>query len=624
VPGGSGTVGSDNIVLVDDVDGDRKPDVVTKSRFYPPFLIYRNTSTPGSISFASNVPVISGGTGITGNGNFDMKVGDIDGDSKPEIAFIVPDSSFVAVYKNTSTAGNISYSAKMRFATGYGPYGLGFNDMDGDSKTDLVVVQYSDSFTLLKNTSTTGTVSYQTRRSFHAGRYYLTCHPADVDGDGKADILFAGNNFSVTDHYAAVIKSYVFNPVITSVIPVTASAGTPITIKGNRFSDVTAVNFGGIAAASFEIISDSMIIAIVANGASGNVTASNAFGDGKFGGFTFSLPIPSIDSFAPVAGPVGSPVIIRGRNFSSVPADNLVHFGSGKATVVSATDTTITVLAPAGTSYLPISVTVMSTRLTAFSRLPFTTTFDSRITSFTNANFGDTVNYATPSKGTRIVTADFDNDARPDIAASIYYDYSGVSVYKNKTASTAGKPAFDTAKNYSTFGAAPGGNATGVTSTVTVDLDGDGKPDMATISNGVNLLSVFRNSSITDSMAFELPVNFNAGQNPTNISTADLDNDGKPDIAITNPYPSGRITILKNTSKPGTISFAPNLEFLAGSVPQRVLLEDFDNDGKKDMACTNINANNISVFKNISTWHHCFYHPHYKTYRHHADFDGCC
>jgi hypothetical protein len=124
---------------------------------------------------------------------------------------------------------------------------------------------------------------------------------------------------------------------------------------------------------------------------------------------------------------------------------------------------------------------------------------------------------------------------------------------------------------------------------------------MATISNGVNLLSVFRNNSTADSISFELPVNFNAGQNPTNVSTADLDNDGKPDIAITNPYPSGRITVLKNTSKPGNISFAPQLEFLAGSVPQWVLLEDFDNDGKKDMACTNINANNMSVFRNIST-----------------------
>lgn len=600
VPGGSGTVGADNIIRLADVDGDRKPDVVTKSRFYPPFLIYRNTSTPGSISFASNVPVISGGTGITGNGNFDMNVADIDGDNKPEIAFIVPDSAFVAVYRNTSTGSNISYSAKMRFATGYGPYGLGFNDMDGDSKTDLVIAQYSDSITILRNNSTGGSVTFETRRSYQCD-YQITSHPADVDGDGKADILMAQNDFSNAEHNAVVLKSYVYSPVITSVIPITASAGTPITIKGNRFSDVTAVNLGAVAAASFEIVSDSLITAIVGNGASGNVTAITAIGEGKFGGFTFSPPIPAIDSFAPVAGPVGATVIIQGKNFSNVPTGNLVYFGSGKATVVNATDTTLTVLAPAGTSYLPISVTVMSAHLTAFSRLPFTTTFDSRITTFTNADFGDTVNYATPSKGTRIATADFNNDDRPDIAASIYYDYSGVSVYKNKTTGTAGKPAFDTAQNYSTFGATPGGNATGVTSTVTVDLDGDGKPDMATISNGVNLLSVFRNSSITDSMAFELPVNFNAGQNPTNISTADLDNDGKPDIAITNPYPSGRITVLKNTSKPGTVSFAPALEFLAGSVPQRVLLEDFDNDGKKDMACTNINANNMSIFRNIST-----------------------
>jgi len=600
VPGGSGTVGADNIVSAVDVDGDGKPDVVTKSRFFPPFLIYRNTSTPGTIRFANNVSVTSGGTGINGNGNFEMKLGDIDGDNKPEIAFIVPDSGFVAVYRNTSTVGNISYTPKMRFASGYNPYGLAFNDMDGDSKTDLVVARYADSITLLRNNSSPGNISFETWRSYKAGYTLLTAHPADVDGDGKADILLAGNDYNSTINTAVVLKSYVYSPIITSVIPITASAGTPITITGNRFTNTTTVSFGGVDAASFVIISDTLIIAIAGNGASGNVSVATAFGAAKFGGFTFSPPIPCIDSFAPITGPAGSTVIIKGKNFSGTLTDNLVFFGSGKATVVGATDTAITVLAPTGTSYLPISVTVTSSHLTAFSTLPFTTTFDSHITAFSNANFGDSVTYATPSDGTRIATADFDDDTKPDIAASIYYDFSGVSVYKNITGSN-GKPAFMNAKNYSTYGASPGGNATGVTSTVTADIDGDGKQDMATISNGANILSVFRNKSNADSIAFEPLINFFAGQNPTNVSCADLDNDGKPDIAITNPYPSGRITILKNTSEPGKVSFASNIEFIAGSVPQQVLLEDFDNDGKKDMACSNINANNISLFRNIST-----------------------
>lgn len=600
VPGGSGTVGSDNLIIAMDVDGDRKPDVTTKTRFWPPFLIYRNTSTPGTISFAANVPVISGGTGITGNGGFAMAMGDIDGDNKPEIAFVAPDSQFVAIYKNNSTVGGISYSAKMRFACGHAPFGIAFNDMDGDAKTDLLIACYSSDVSLLRNSSSIGNIVFDMNREYTAGSTLLWASASDVDGDGKADILMASTEFSSTQYQAAVLKSYVFSPVITSVLPITASAGTPITITGTRFTNASTVSFGGVNAASFVVLSDTIIIAIVGNGASGNVSVTTALGSGKFGGFTFSPPIPSVDSFSPMAGPVGTTVTIKGKNFSSSPGGNRVYFGSGKATVLAATDSTVTVLAPTGGTYLPISVYVSSSHLTAFSSFPFNTTFDSRITTFSNANFGDTAMYATPSHGLRIEAADFDDDSKPDIAASIYYDYSGVSVYKNSTG-TSGKPSFLPAKNIDTYGATPGGNAAGGTNTVPVDIDGDGKPDMASMSNGAYSVSIMRNTSTADSIVFEPKINFYAGQNPTSINCADLDNDGKPDIAITNPYPSGRISILKNTSGPGNISFMPIVQFLAGSVPQMVLLEDFNNDGKKDMACTNYNVGNMSLFKNIST-----------------------
>lgn len=599
VPGGSGTIGADNLLIAMDVDGDRKPDVITKTRFWPPFLIYRNTSTPGTISFAANTPVISGGTGITGNGAFEMAMADIDGDNKPELAFTAQDSNFVAIYKNNSVVGNISYSAKMRFTTGYNPVGIAFNDMDGDSKTDLVVASYSNTLSILRNTSTTGTIAFDALRSYFS-RSFAYANAFDVDGDAKTDILIATTPTLAPQYNAAVLKSYVFNPVITSVIPITASAGTPVTIRGNRFTGATSVSFGGVEAASFQVLSDTVIIAVVGNGASGNVSVGTPFGTGKFGGFTFSPPIPYIYSFSPMAGPVGTVVTIKGKNFSSSPGGNLVYFGSGKANVLAATDTTVTVLAPTGGSYQPISVYVSSTLLTAFSSFPFNTTFDSRITAFSNANFGDTVMYATPSHGQRIEAADFDEDLKPDLSASIYYDYSGVSVYKNSTGPT-GKPLFLPAKNIDTYGAAPGGNATGGTNTAPVDIDGDGRLDMASMSNGANTVSIMRNISTADSISFAPKINFYAGLNPTSITCTDLDNDGKTDIAITNPYPSGRISILKNTSSPGNISFLPIIQFTAGSVPQQVLLEDFNNDGKKDMACTNYNVGNMSLFKNIST-----------------------
>src|ERR1700761_9270962 len=82
---------------------------------------------------------------------------------------------------------------------------------------------------------------------------------------------------------------------------------------------------------------------------------------------------PTITSFSPVSGPVGSTITIHGSNFSSTPTANTVYFGGVKAAVQTASPTTLTVLAPAGATPLPIAITVNN--LTAYSRNPSTPTF---------------------------------------------------------------------------------------------------------------------------------------------------------------------------------------------------------------------------------------------------------
>ena len=82
---------------------------------------------------------------------------------------------------------------------------------------------------------------------------------------------------------------------------------------------------------------------------------------------------PTILSFSPTKGNIGSTVIISGTNFSTIATNNVVYFGDVKANVLTATATSITVVVPAGASYKPISVTVNN--LTAYSSIPFIVTF---------------------------------------------------------------------------------------------------------------------------------------------------------------------------------------------------------------------------------------------------------
>ena len=104
----------------------------------------------------------------------------------------------------------------------------------------------------------------------------------------------------------------------------------------------------------------------VAGSGSGNtaITTVEAFSAGT---------VPTIQTFSPISGPVGTTVTITGTNFSITPANNIVYFGATKATVTAATATQLTVTVPTGATYQPITVTVNG--LTAYSNAPFIVTF---------------------------------------------------------------------------------------------------------------------------------------------------------------------------------------------------------------------------------------------------------
>lgn len=87
--------------------------------------------------------------------------------------------------------------------------------------------------------------------------------------------------------------------------------------------------------------------------------------------------VPTISSFTPASGPVGTTVTINGTNFSTTLANNIVFFGATKATVLTATAIKLTVTVPVGATYQPF--TVMVGGLTSYSSKPFDITFTSGV-----------------------------------------------------------------------------------------------------------------------------------------------------------------------------------------------------------------------------------------------------
>jgi len=360
---------------------------------------------------------------------------------------------------------------------------------------------------------------------------------------------------------------------------------------------------------------------------------------------------PTITSFTPSSGPVGTSVTITGTNFNAVFANNIVYFGAVKATVTAGTTISLTVTVPAGATYQPISVLDNATGLTGYSSKPFITTFTNPFGTGIPANFyKPKVDFTAGTNPRNVATADLDGDGKPDLVVA-NGGSDNISVLRNtSTTGSIGPSAFaakvdfatgTTFIEYVTIGDVDGdgkpdivivsnGNIsvlrnTSISGTVSFaakvdfasgftgpvfgaigDVDGDGKPDIVNANSGASSVSVRRNTSTSGSISFAAKVDFSSGLTSVSVAIGDLDGDGKPDLAVTNAEPStNTVSILRNTSTPGSVSFSAKVAFATGAIPRNVAIGDLDGDGKADLVVAN-NATSpasttISVLRNTST-----------------------
>ena len=300
---------------------------------------------------------------------------------------------------------------------------------------------------------------------------------------------------------------------------------------------------------------------------------------------------PTITSFTPTFGRVGTAVTITGTNFSVTVANDLVSFGPVKGTVTAASATSLTVTVPPGAVYGPITVTNLATHLMAASAKPYTPTFAGNQT-LTLSSYAPRVDFtaaATSPNPTSIASTDIDGDGKADMVV-VNYSSARISFFRNT--GTAGSVAF-ASRIDSTTGSAPNEVTVG-------DLDGDGKPDVAVVNMSSNSVSVYRNTSTSGTISFASRADVTTGMFPRNIHIADIDGDGRPDI-VTSDASSSELSVLRNTSTPGTPSFAPRVAIASGQ-PSYLDVGDLDGDGKPDIVVGNTDGSNtIALHLNAST-----------------------
>ena len=131
------TASSPQFFAFGDLDGDGKPDLAIPNYNFNSIAVLRNTSTSGSITASSFAAAVN----FTSNtGPIFVAITDLDGDGKPDLAAANNSSNTLSVFRNISTPGSItpSFASKVDFTTGSSPLAVAIGDLDNDGISEIV------------------------------------------------------------------------------------------------------------------------------------------------------------------------------------------------------------------------------------------------------------------------------------------------------------------------------------------------------------------------------------------------------------------------------------------------------------------------------------------------------
>ncbi len=185
---------------------------------------------------------------------------------------------------------------------------------------------------------------------------------------------------------------------------------------------------------------------------------------------------------------------------------------------------------------------------------------------------------------TALAVADLDGDGKPDFVFS-NQTRDQVSVQLAGAAPTV-------FQNRSQGLLAPG-------AVVLADLDGDGTKDLIVADSGGNNILVYRGLG---GGRFGPPVNgpqgFFVGTDPVGVTVADVNNDGIPDLVVSNKG-SNDISILfgKGQGAAWTLEAGPRLKTGAG--PVATVVQDVNGDRVPDILVSNSQSNNVTLLPGV-------------------------
>ncbi|MBL7690624.1 MAG: Ig-like domain-containing protein [Flavipsychrobacter sp.] len=201
-------------------------------------------------------------------------------------------------------------------------------------------------------------------------------------------------------------------------------------------------------------------------------------------------------------------------------------------------------------------------------------------------SFASGVNFATGTNPSDIAIGTISYDGMPDIAVACYSD--SVSVLRNTfsggTISFASKVDFEAA-------------ASGDPIAITLgNFNNNNAQDLVIANNYAENLTLYSNSSGSSDISLSVHLGFQAGI-CADVELADLSGDGKTEI-VSNRYGEGKLSVRLNTGTTSTTPFSGQKMFDADTSVWGIAIADLNNDGKQDIATCNPYSSSISIFIN--------------------------
>ena len=556
--------------LTADFNGDGRPDVAVGSSFSTTdgdkvgiFL------SSGSGGFAEPVVYNLGGQAFYG-----LTVGDFNNDNRADLVYSLRSPMNLAILPNI---GNGTFGAPQIISSSVSERGIAAGDFNNDGKLDFTTVQGNSPTQTIRvwfgngnNTFTAGQITSVSSIDFGITNIL----PGDYNRDGRLDVAL----------------------IMVGQILIFDGGGSGTFIENERYN----VGGGKIIKGDFDndgwtdlATQQTLGFQGSASGVSSELAVLLNLRDGKFltapylqipvGGEEIAVADFNNDGLKDIAitGDASTGEILLILQDPNARSNNSVrHSKFESAARISARGSSLT---PRTIAAGDFNGDGKNDVVVAGRAIPGAT---ENVIVALNDGAGNLTLSATLSLGalvTKVITGDFNGDGILDLAFSQNRETAPNTIPSVLVAFGTGGGAFVAPVGYLT-------SVVGVSLTKG-DFNGDGKPDLAVAQNNAKITVLLNNGTggLVVGASYDLPAN------PTEIVAADLNGDGKQDLIVAN-----NVSFISETAGISVFNGIGNGTFAAlvnykttGLSDQRLTVDDFNGDGKPDVAVTNNGVNTL-------------------------------